>query len=132
MSLSDPIADTLTRIRNAGMAFHPKVSFDASKIKMHILTILKKEGFISDFKLHKKEAKKPKIEVVLKYFDNRSVIRKIIRISKPSLRKYISAQDIQPVKNNMGIMIMSTSQGIMTGREAKAKNLGGECICKLW
>lgn len=131
MSLSDPIADMLTRMRNAANAGYDSVNMPSSKQKVAILDVLKKEGFIKGFKV-KEENKKKSISIDLKYFNNHPVIRKLHRVSRPGLRYYISAEKLRPVRNNMGISIISTSQGVMTGRQARKLNLGGELICKLW
>ncbi len=131
MSLSDPIADMLTRIRNASRAGHESVSFPSSRLKMAILEILKKEGFVDDFK-EKVEGKLSDIEVKLKYFNKKPVIRQVERVSTPGRRYYVKAKDLQPVRNNMGIAIVSTSQGVMTGRQARSMKVGGEVLCKVW
>ena len=133
MSLSDPIADMLTRIRNALQARHEKVSMSLSKQKLVILDILKDEGFIKGYNAQRTEKKaKGLVEVDLKYYQSKPVIRVIERISCPSLRYYVKAKDLSAVRNNMGIAIVSTSKGMMTGRQAKKLNLGGELICRLW
>tara|TARA_Y100001972_G_C7500832_1_gene253490 strand:- start:53 stop:448 length:396 start_codon:yes stop_codon:yes gene_type:complete len=131
MSLSDPIADMLTRIRNASRAGHQEVSFPASKLKLAILDILKREGFIADF-AEKTENHKSDIQVKLKYTGKRPVIRQLERVSRPGRRYYSNATELRPVRNNMGIAIISTSQGVMTGRKAKSLNIGGEIICRVW
>ncbi len=132
MSLSDPIADMLTRIRNACQNRSASVRMPSSKQKIAVLNILKKEGYISSYRVEKKD-NKADVEVNLKYYDRlKPVIKKIIRISRPGLRNYIQARGLRPVRNNLGISIISTSQGVMTGRKAKNLNLGGEIICKVW
>lgn len=131
MSLSDPIADMLTRIRNASRAGHPRVTFPGSKLKIAILDILKKEGFIEDFQL-KTEGQKMDVDVQLRYANKKPVIRQLERVSKPGRRHYVEADELKPVRNNMGIAIVSTSQGVMTGRKAKSLNVGGEIICRVW
>lgn len=140
MSLSDPIADMITRIRNAMNAGHQKVSMPSSKQKLVILKILKDEGFISNYILHENKEDKgnkekpsfPVVEINLKYYKGRPVISEIHRVSRPSLRYYIKAKDLKPVQNNIGISILSTPQGMKTNTQAKKLNLGGEVICKLW
>ena len=133
MSLSDPIADMLTRIRNASRAGYDKVSMPSSKQKLVILDILKDEGFVRAYSVQSEEKKgKATVEVDLKHYQSKPVIREIHRVSRPSLRYYVKAKDLFPVRNNLGIAIVSTSQGMMTGRKAKELNLGGEIICKLW
>lgn len=132
MSLSDPIADMLTRIRNASSARHEIVHFPGSRLKISILNILKSEGFIDNFS-QKKENIMMDIEVRLRYLQNRKpVIRQLERVSKPGRRHYVNARELRPVKNNIGIAIVSTSKGVMTGRKAKKLNIGGEVICRVW
>ena len=132
MSLSDPIADMLTRIRNASKAGHEMVSFPGSKLKVSILGILKDEGFIETYRL-KKETEKTDIEVKLKYSEGQKpVIRQLERVSKPGRRSYITSKMLKPVRNNIGISIVSTPKGVMTGRKAKKLNIGGELICTVW
>ncbi|MBX7056495.1 MAG: 30S ribosomal protein S8 [Leptospirales bacterium] len=131
MSLADPIADMLTRIRNASRAGHPSVSFPGSRLKVAILDILKKEGFIDEYQL-RKASNKTDIEVKLKYADKRPVIRQIERVSRPGRRFYTAAEKLRPVRNNLGISIISTSQGVMTGRKARKLNIGGEVLCRVW
>ncbi|MCB1167699.1 MAG: 30S ribosomal protein S8 [Leptospiraceae bacterium] len=131
MSLSDPIADMLTRIRNASRAGHPRVSFAGSNLKESIVAILKNEGFIANYEV-KKEDNKSNIEVELKYVNKAPVIKEIERVSKPGRRIYSKSQDMRPVRNNMGIAILSTSHGVMTGRKAKKMNVGGEILLRVW
>jgi len=129
--MSDPIADMLTRIRNASRAKHATVGFQYSRLKKEILTILKSEGFISDFEV-KRENNKSDIVVSLKYFEKNPVIRSIERVSTPGRRTYIGRDDLQPTKNNMGIAIVSTSKGVTTGRHAKQLGVGGEVLLRIW
>ena len=131
MSLSDPIADMLTRIRNASTAGHPSVEFPSSKLKVAVLDILKREGFIENFAV-KEENKKNTIQVTLKYYNKKPVIRQLERVSSPGRRHYIQAKDIRPVRNKIGLSILSTPQGVMTGRAARKLNVGGELICRVW
>ncbi len=131
MSIADPIADMLTRIRNASMAGFKKVQVPDSKQKRIILDILKKEGFIRDYQIEKVR-KISEIQVELKYHNGFPVIHTMKRISKPSLRYYEKASEFRPVRNNLGISIVSTSRGIMTSTMAKELNLGGEVLCKVW
>lgn len=129
MSLSDPIADMLTVVRNAGRAGHATCRVKGSKVKKSILEILKDEGFIKDFQ-PVVEKTFTDFEVSLKYQSRRnSVIREVQRVSKPGRRVYIKAEDITPIKSNMGISIISTSRGIMTNKKAKKLNIGGEVLC---
>ena len=131
MSLSDPIADMLTRIRNASRAHHPSVSMTGSRLKVAILEILKKEGFIADFAL-KREKNRSEVEVTLKYSGREPVIRQLERISSPGRRFYVKAKEVRPVRNHMGLSILSTPRGVMTGREARSQNVGGELLCRVW
>ncbi len=131
MSLTDPIADMLTRLRNASRAGHPSVTFPGSRLKVAILDILKVEGFIAEYAV-KKQNNKSDIEVRLKYANKQPVIRQIQRVSRPGRRYYMKAQEMRPVRNNIGIAIVSTSQGVMTGRKARKLNIGGEILCRVW
>lgn len=132
----DPIADMLTRIRNAQRAGHKTVSLPHSKMKHVLATILKEEGFVEEVKEVQGE-KFPELQVGLKYTQvsatkRTPAINEIIRVSKEGCRIYVQNNQIQKVKNGYGIAIISTSQGIMTGGQAYAKGLGGEYICKVW
>lgn len=132
MSMTDPIADLLTRIRNALIARHDRVDVPASKIKVAIVRILKDEGFIKNFKVSK-DNKQGMIRVFLKYSDrNTPVINGLERISKPGRRVYQRAADILPVLSGLGVAIVSTSTGVMTDKEARRQNIGGEMICQIW
>ena len=129
MSLTDPIADMLTKIRNAGRAKHQACKVNRSKIKLAILDILKDEGFIGGY-LENQDGNKYSIQVNLKYDGHRKhVIREIHRVSKPGRRIYVPKEQVVPVKSNMGISILSTSKGIMTNKKAMKLNIGGEVIC---
>ncbi|MBE7411944.1 MAG: 30S ribosomal protein S8 [Leptospiraceae bacterium] len=132
MNISDPIADMLTRIRNAGRAGHEKCIVTSSKIKKSILEILKEEGFISNFQVIK-NGEFSDYEIQLKYSALRvPVINKIERVSKPGRRIYIDHESIKPIRSNLGISILSTSKGIMTGKKAKKLNIGGEFLCLIY
>lgn len=131
MSLSDPIADMMTCIRNASRARHPMTTFPGSRLKEAILDILKAEGFIADYAV-RNENNKSNIDVTLKYQGRKPVITQLQRVSRPGRRHYVNARDLRPVRNNMGIAIVSTSHGVMTGRKANKLNLGGEVICQVW
>jgi small subunit ribosomal protein S8 len=132
MSISDPIADMLTRIRNAVKAKFTKVDIPSSKIKIEIARVLKTEGFIQNFKFIN-DNKQGILRLYLKYGEGRSdVILGIKRISKPSRRVYLRAKDIKPVLSGMGISIFSTSRGVMTDKRARKENLGGEVLCNVW
>ncbi|MCX8124780.1 MAG: 30S ribosomal protein S8 [Spirochaetes bacterium] len=129
--ISDPIADMLTRMRNAINAGHVKVDIPSSKMKLAIAKILKDEGFIKNYKLID-DNKQKILRIYLKYSaDNQSAILKLRRISTPGRRVYIKAEDLKPVYNNMGIMILSTSKGIITNKAAKQLNIGGEALCEI-
>lgn len=132
MSMSDPIADFLTRIRNANMAQHESVEAPASKMKKDIAEILKNEGFIRDVE-YVDDSKQGIIRVFLKYGkDGQRVISGLKRISKPGLRTYVKADAVPRVLNGLGIAIISTSEGVVTDKVARAKNIGGEVIAYVW
>lgn len=132
MSMTDPIADLLTRIRNAAKEKHEKVEIPASRLKANIVRVLKEEGFIKNFRLMREEGR-PVIKVYLKYTDaGSSVIQGIKRISRPGLRRYIGYQDMPRPLGGAGIAIVSTSQGVITGQRAKAQKTGGEILCEVW
>ena len=128
MSMSDPIADMLTRIRNAQMAEKVSVAMPSSTLKVAIAKVLKDEGYIDDFRISG-EAVKPQLEIALKYYAGRPVIEKIERISKPGLRIYKGKEDLPRVMNGLGVAIVSTSKGVMTDRKARATGVGGEVLC---
>jgi small subunit ribosomal protein S8 len=128
MSMQDPIADMLTRIRNAQAVGSQNVKMPSSKLKSAILGVLKNEGYIDDFSVIAEGGKKD-IRVTLKYYQGRPVIEKIKRVSRPGLRIYRGSNELPTVLAGMGIAIVSTSKGVMTGRSAQAQNLGGEVLC---
>jgi small subunit ribosomal protein S8 len=128
--MSDPIADMLTRIRNAHMVNKSSVSIPASKLKTAISQVMLDEGYISDFTVEGEAAAKS-INIELKYFQGKPVIDKLARISKPSLRVYTSSADMPQVMNGLGVVIVSTPKGVMTGQNAKAQNIGGEVLCSI-
>jgi small subunit ribosomal protein S8 len=128
MSMSDPIADMLTRIRNAQSTNKPTVSMPASKLKGAIANVLKDEGYIDDFAVQTVEGK-PQLNISLKYYAGRPVIEKIDRVSRPGLRVYRGSQDMPKVMNGLGVTIVSTSKGVMTDRKAQAAGIGGEVLC---
>ena len=128
MSMSDPIADMLTRIRNGQSASKVEVSFSASKKKSAILNVLKDEGYISGYETSPKEGK-PVTKVALKYFDGKPVISKIQRVSRPGLRIFRGKDEIPSVLLGLGVAIVSTSKGVMSDRSARAAGQGGEVIC---
>jgi len=128
MSMTDPIADMLTRIRNAQMVERATVEMPSSKVKIAIAKVLKDEGYIDGFKLGGEEAK-PVLEIALRYHAGRPVIERIERVSSPGLRIYRGKDEIPNVMNGLGIAIVSTSQGVMTDRKARATGVGGEVLC---
>jgi len=128
MSMSDPIADMLTRIRNAQLAEKLSVAMPSSRVKASIAQVLKDEGYIEDFKVRDADGK-PTLEVALKYYAGEPVIEKIERISRPGLRIYKGRDDIPKIMNGLGIAIVSTSKGVMTDRKARATGIGGEVLC---
>jgi len=128
MSMTDPIADMLTRIRNAQMVGKTNVTMPASKLKSAIAQVLKDEGYIDGFAL-RSESGKSEIDIGLKYYAGRPVIEKIERVSRPGLRIYKGAEDLPKVQNGLGVAIVSTSRGVMTDRKARASRIGGEVLC---
>jgi len=127
MSMTDPISDMLTRIRNAQMTERTVVQMPSSKVKVAIAKVLKDEGYIDGFKVSEDE--KPVLEIALRYYAGRPVIEKIERVSKPGLRIYKGKDEIPRVMNGLGIAIVSTSHGVMTDRKARATGVGGEVLC---
>ena len=128
MSMSDPISDMLTRIRNAQMVGHTEVSMPASRLKAAIAQVLKDEGYIEDFALREAGPKK-ELRIGLKYYAGQPVIERLERVSKPGLRVYRGRDDIPKVMNGLGVAILSTSRGVMTDRKARADGVGGEILC---
>ena len=128
MSMNDPIADMLTRIRNAQMVNKPSVTMPSSKLKRAIVAVLKDEGYVEDFEVLESGVK-PELRIHLKYYAGRPVIEKIDRVSKPGLRVYRNTESIPVVMNGLGVAIVSTSQGVMTDRKARAAGIGGEVLC---
>jgi small subunit ribosomal protein S8 len=128
MSMSDPIADMLTRIRNAQQSEKVDVTMPSSKVKVAIAKVLKDEGYIEGFDVRSVEGKS-ELNVSLKYYAGKPVIEKIERVSRPGLRIYRGREDIKPVMNGLGVAIVSTSKGVMTDRKARATGIGGEVIC---
>ena len=128
-AISDPISDLLARVRNAVTAKLPKVDVPSSNMKMEIVKILKDEGFIKNYKLVE-DNKQNVIRVYLKYTeDNKPAIEKLERISKPSRRVYVGADELKPINNNLGITILSTPKGVISNKTAKKANVGGELLC---
>jgi small subunit ribosomal protein S8 len=134
MSVSDPIADMLTRIRNAASARHETVQMPASKLKVAIATVLKNEGFIKDFAVIEEEGRpQPNLKVELSYEGRKQpVLNGLQRVSKPGLRVYVQRNEIPRVYGGLGIAILSTPKGIMTGLEARRQSVGGELLCYVW
>ena len=133
MSITDPIADMLTRVRNAGMARHPQVAMPHSKMRESIAKILKQEGFVKDYEVL--PGKTPSLLIHLKYTRDRrpkSVIVGIERVSKPGRRVYAGKQEIPWVRSGLGVAIISTPKGVMTGSQARRQGIGGEILCYVW
>jgi small subunit ribosomal protein S8 len=128
MSMSDPIADMLTRIRNAQLSEKTSVAMPASKLKAAIAQVLKDEGYVEDFVVHQSNGK-PVLDISLKYYAGRPVIEKIERVSRPGLRIYKGSDKLPNVMNGLGVAIVSTSKGVMTERKARASGVGGEVLC---
>ncbi|MEO6825447.1 MAG: 30S ribosomal protein S8 [Nitrosospira sp.] len=128
MSMSDPIADMLTRIRNAQLSEKTSVVMPASKLKAAIAQVLKDEGYVENFAVHEVDGK-PALDISLKYYAGRPVIEKIERVSRPGLRIYKASKKLPNVMNGLGVAIVSTSKGVMTERKARASGVGGEVLC---
>ena len=131
MSLQDPISDMISRIKNAQSRGHSKVSFSSSKLKKAICEVLSDEGFIKRLVITGEQSKQ-NIEITLKYFEDKPVIKEFSRSSKPGLRKYFGSNDIPSVKGGLGVAILTTSKGVITDKQAKSKNIGGELICTIF
>jgi small subunit ribosomal protein S8 len=127
---ADPIGDMLTRIRNAGMALHPTVSMPYSKMKGSIAEILKREGYVADTKVEGDKLKT--LTITLKYQARKPVIVGLKLTSTPGLRRYVNSKEIPQVLGGMGVSILSTSRGLMTGTQARRENVGGELVCYIW
>lgn len=133
MSMTDPVANLLTRIRNATREKHEKVEVPASRLKANIVRVLKEEGYIRNFRLMRDEAGRPMIKVYLKYSDSGlSVITGIKRVSRPGLRMYLGYEKIPRPLGGAGIAIVSTSKGVLSGQKARAHKIGGEVLCEVW
>ena len=132
MAMSDPIADMLTRIRNGGKAEFAKVDIPGSKLKVEMARVLKEQGYIKNYKFLE-DSKQGILRVYLKYVGNKKpVIYGLERVSKPSRRVYKKSKDIKPILNGLGISILSTSKGLMTDKQARNENVGGEVLCNIW
>lgn len=129
--LTDPIADMLTRVRNAGQARHRRVDMPVSKIKTEIARLLKENHYIHDYKILD-DGGHPVLRIYLKYYQEKPVIRELKRISRPGLRKYVSVPEIPRVRNGLGIAILSTSRGLLTDRQARSEGVGGELLATVW
>jgi small subunit ribosomal protein S8 len=130
---TDPISDMLTRIRNASRARHARVELPASRLKIEIARVLKEEGYISTYKIVDESKTRKALRVFLKYTpDKRSVITDLRRISRPGSRRYVGATEIRAVVGGLGISILTTPRGVMTGRTARKERVGGELLCEVW
>jgi len=130
MSMTDPVADMLTRIRNAHMVDKKEVNIPASNLKSAIASVMQQEGYIESFSVNGEAAAKT-LTIKLKYYDDKPVIESLQRISKPSLRVYVKSTEMPSVMNGLGIVIVSTPKGVMTGQNAAAENVGGEVLCSV-
>ena len=132
MSMSDPIADLLTRIRNGVQADHATVDIPASRLKVEVCRVLKEEGFIQDYAVEAEKTPEV-VRVTLRYTKDRTpVLQGLRRVSRPSLRVYVGCGDIKPVRSGLGISILSTPQGVMSGKHARQQRVGGEVLCEVW
>jgi len=128
--MTDPISDMLTRLRNAGRAMLPDVEVPHSKLKESIAHLLKREGYVAEVSVESKPHKR--IRIKLKYNGRKPIIEGLRRISTPGLRRYVGATEVPRVRGGLGTSILSTSEGVMTGVQARSKNVGGELLCELW
>jgi small subunit ribosomal protein S8 len=129
--VTDPIADMLTRIRNANLARHRRVDIPVSKLKIELARLLKENHYVHDYKLLD-DGKRQVLRLYLKYFQDKPVIRELRRVSKPGLRKYVGVGEIPRVRNGLGMAVLSTSRGVMTDSEARAAKVGGELLAIVW
>ncbi len=132
MSFNDPLSDMIARIKNAAMRSKAKVRTPASKLRGRVLDVLETEGYIRSYSLVEEPGEHPEFEIELKYFDNQPVIAEISRVSTPGRRVYSSISDLKPVKNGLGISILSTSKGVMSDTAARDQNVGGEVLCRVY
>lgn len=132
MSMTDPLGDMLTRIRNGHMRRKSSVACPASKLKKSVLEVLKREGYIRDFRTDATQEKKPQLVIELKYYEGEPVIREIGRISRPGRRVYAGARNMPRIYGGLGVAIVSTPRGVMTDHEARATNVGGEVLCQVF
>ena len=132
MSMNDPLSDMIARIKNAATRKRSKVSTPASKLRARVLDVLAGEGYIRGYSLVEKPGTFPEFEIELKYFDGEPVIAEIARVSKPGRRVYSSISDLKPIKNGLGISILSTPKGVMSDAAAREANVGGEVLCRVY
>ena len=132
MSMNDPLSDMIARIKNAATRKRAKVATPASKLRARVLDVLADEGYIRGYSLVEKPGAFPEFEIELKYFDGEPVIAEISRVSKPGRRVYSAISDLKPIKNGLGISILSTSKGVMSDAAARDQNVGGEVLCKVF
>ncbi|HUZ11504.1 MAG TPA: 30S ribosomal protein S8 [Caulobacteraceae bacterium] len=132
MPVSDPVGDMIARIKNAGERKRARVTTPASRLRQRVLDVLQAEGYIRGYTAKTSERGFPHFEIELKYFDNEPVIAEIARVSKPGRRVYSSIDDLKPVKNGLGISILSTSKGVMSDTAARDANVGGEVLCRVY
>ena len=133
MTMTDPVADLLSRIRTAYLAKHDRLDVPLSKLKLEICRILKEQGYVESFELIDEDAVKKSVRIYLRYTpDGDPLIRRIKRVSKPGRRVYKGAEEIRPVLNGLGVGIISTSQGLLTDSEARQRRVGGEVLCEVW
>lgn len=129
---SDPIADYLTRLRNAAQARHKRIELPCSTQKLAISQILKEQGYITDYKKIETSDKQGVLQVVLSYYEGMPAFKEIHRISRPGIRRYAGAQELPRVRNGLGVAIISTPKGVLTDKQARQMNVGGEVICSIW
>lgn len=132
MSMNDPLGDMLTRIRNAQMRRRSTVRSPSSKLRLRVLEVLKDEGYIRGYEVIDKGDHKPEVEISLKYFDGRPVIRELSRVSTPGRRYYSGVSELPQVRNGLGVSIVSTPKGVMSDARARAENVGGEVLCQVF
>ncbi|MFC4271046.1 30S ribosomal protein S8 [Sneathiella chungangensis] len=132
MSLSDPLGDMLTRIRNGQRAMKSSVTSPSSKLRLNVLEALKREGFIRGYEVSEKEKGKPEITIELKYYQGRGVIEHVSRVSKPGRRIYSGVKELPTIRNGLGVAILSTPNGVLSDNEAREAHVGGEVLCKLY
>lgn len=132
MTMTDPLGDMLTRIRNAQMRKKSKVSTPASKLRLRVLEVLENEGYIRGYSEVELQGSVPQIDIELKYFDGKPVIKEIKRISKPGRRVYSSVRNLPTVANGLGVAILSTPKGVMSDSQARENNVGGEVLCNVF